>query len=332
MAFKKRSKTSLSLADKVDKMSKSESKQDEAEWRLTVDGQGNGGAVIRFLPHSLGEEYSPFVKTINHGFQSGKRWFIENCPTTLGLDCPVCTSNSELWATDTKANKDIASNRKRKISYWANILVLKDASNPDAENKVFKYRFGIKILQKIQAHSKGNSDLDEPEIDVTCVYDGAPFALKAATVDKQRNYDLSKFGPASPLYKGDETKLEEVFNALHDIDTINDPKNFKAYDVIEKEFNTFLGGSSKTIKPASEELPEDSGVDDDEIDNLLDSATTDDEIEVGDDMDVGDMKDDEVVVEKPKPKPKPKAKTPPPPADDVDVGDLDDLDALLKEL
>ena len=95
MAFKKRSKTSLSLADKVDKMSKSESKQDEAEWRLTVDGQGNGGAVIRFLPHSLGEEYSPFVKTINHGFQSGKRWFIENCPTTLGLDCPVCTSNSE---------------------------------------------------------------------------------------------------------------------------------------------------------------------------------------------------------------------------------------------
>tara|TARA_R110000851_G_scaffold72413_13_gene160476 strand:- start:1048 stop:2028 length:981 start_codon:yes stop_codon:yes gene_type:complete len=326
MAFKKRSKTSLSLADKVEKMSKNDSNKDEAEWKLSVDGQGNGAAVIRFLPHKLGEEYAPFIKTINHGFNVGNRWFIENCPTTHGEQCPVCTSNSELWATETTANKAIASTRKRKISYWANILVLKDSTNPDCENKVFKYRFGVKILEKITAASRGNAELDEPEIDVTCVYDGANFSLKAKTENKQRSYDESKFGISAPLYKGDETKLEEVFNALHDIDTINDAKNFKDYATLEKEFNTFLGASGKkSIKPASEELPSDDEMDDDEMDDLLNSSNESDEIEVD---------DDEIKVDdEPKNQKKSSAakKQAPKPSDD-EMDDLDDLDALLSEL
>jgi hypothetical protein len=285
MGFKKRSGSALSLADKVSKLTEKKAvEKDEAEWKLTVDKSGNGNAVIRFLPHK-DEKKLAFVTMINHGYKQNGRWFIENCPTLHGKDCPICEANRELWATEVESNRKIASLRKQKTSYWANILVLKDPANPDAENKVFKYRFGIKILEKIQAHAKGDEALGESEVDIDCVFEGANFSLKAQKKDDYQNYDLSKFGNSTALYNGDQTKLDALFDSLHDIDDIADEKHCKTYEVLAKEFAAFNGAKdSKKIASASESLPSEDDVEgetvsDKEVDELLNVGNADAELD-----------------------------------------------------
>ncbi|URC15270.1 single-stranded DNA binding protein [Paraglaciecola Antarctic GD virus 1] len=294
MGFKKRSKSALSLADKVSEMTQKTSQKDEAEWKLTVDKAGNGSAVIRFLPHK-DDDKIPFVKMINHGYKENGRWFIENCPTLHGKDCPVCAANTELWATEVKSNRDIAGNRKRKISYWANILIITDKANPESQGKVFKYRFGVKILEKIAAHSKGDEDLGEDEINVDCVYEGANFSLKAQQKDNYQNYDLSKFGAKCALFEGDEGKLEELFDSMHDIDDVANEKHLLSYADLEKAFDKFNGAKgSKKIASAAESLPS--------SDEELDAQSADKEADLI--LDNSENAGDE----------------------------LDDLDALMKEL
>lgn len=301
MGFKKRSKSALSLADKVSEMASKKETKDEAEWRLTVDKQGNGNAVIRFLPHK-DDDKLPFVKMINHGYESAGKWFIENCPTLHGNDCPVCEANSELWATETTANKKIASQRKRKTSYWANILVISDKTNPDAEGKVFKYRFGVKILEKIAAHSKGDEDLGEAEVNIDCVFEGANFSLKAQRKDNFQNYDLSKFGAKSALFDGDEEQLNTLFESMHNIDDVADPKHCMTFDDLQKAFDKFSGAkNSKKIASAAEALPSepnDLSQSDKDLDDAMNKELDDSEL-----LNVGGADDE-----------------------------LDDLDALLGDL
>ena len=40
-------------------------------------------------------------------------------------------------------------NEKEKLSYYANILVVSDPKHPENEGKVFLYKFGKKIFDKI---------------------------------------------------------------------------------------------------------------------------------------------------------------------------------------
>ena len=70
--------------------------KDEKEWKLTLDAQKNGSAVIRFLPNRSDDELA-FVRIVNHSFKKGNQWFIENCPSTHGDydGCPVCQYISE---------------------------------------------------------------------------------------------------------------------------------------------------------------------------------------------------------------------------------------------
>ena len=72
---------------------------DERVWKPTIDTNGNGFSIIRFLPLSKSDmelvenpdDKNPYVRYYTHAFKnqlSGK-WFIENCPTSVGDDCPV---------------------------------------------------------------------------------------------------------------------------------------------------------------------------------------------------------------------------------------------------
>lgn len=61
---------------------------DNRFWKPTVDAAGNAYGVIRFLPAKT-EDTMPYVKTYSHGFQHNGKWFIEECPTTIGKQCPV---------------------------------------------------------------------------------------------------------------------------------------------------------------------------------------------------------------------------------------------------
>ena len=137
------------LEQELEKINKgSESYKDDRFWKPELDQAKNGYAVIRFLPPVEGEDI-PWIRVLNNGFQGPGGWFIENCPTTLGLKCPVCEANGLLWNSGSEKDKEIARKRKRKLSYISNIVVLSDPKNPDNQMKVFLFKYGKKIFDKI---------------------------------------------------------------------------------------------------------------------------------------------------------------------------------------
>lgn len=226
---------------------------DLKEWKLGVDNSGEGSAVIRFLP-SDEDHGAPFVKLINHGFKIGNRWYIENCPTTKGsVDenyqaCPVCSYMSENDTYNT--NNQLYGLMKRKTSFWAKILVIKDQKNPENDGQVFLYRFGVKIMAKITGMINVDETLGEVPVDVTCPVEGANFILKATNVGGNRNYDTSTFQKQTPivgLFKTDgspneaaQAKLSEQMSEVNLGELVADSA-FKSKDVLQNQFDRTLG-------------------------------------------------------------------------------------------
>jgi hypothetical protein len=237
-----------------------EKSEDNRFWQPSVDKSENGYAVIRFLPPPKGEEL-PWVRIWSHGFQGPSgRWYIENSLTTLNLPDPVSEFNTELWNTGIDSNKEIARKQKRKLTYIANILVIKDAANPDNEGKVFLYKFGKKIFDKIK-------DIMQPQFedeDPTNPFDfwkGANFKLKIRKVEGYRNYDKSEFDGVSSIADNDEA-IEDIWNQQYGLQEFVDPKNFKSYDELKKKLDMVLKNTSSvgTADKFSENRMEDEPV------------------------------------------------------------------------
>lgn len=219
------------------------SKEDPKEWKIKTDAAGNGEALIRFLP-SKTEDGLPIVKLVNHSFKVNGKWYWENCSSTHGDfdSCPVCKyiNEKDLYNTDKTEWQLI----KRKASYYANILVLKDPQAPENEGKVFKFRFGQKIYDKIVAMVNVNTDMGEVPVDVTCVFSGANFLLKAKKVDKHQNYDDSRFMQQSQLPKiEDEAYQKYLMENMVDLSEIVAPSQFKPFDELETKFKKTMGVS-----------------------------------------------------------------------------------------
>lgn len=219
---------------------------DDRIWKPQLDKSGNGYAVIRFLPAPDGEDL-PWAKVYNHAFQGPGGWLIDSCLTSIGGKCPVCESNSELWNSGSDANKDLARTRKRKLSYYSNIYVVKDPSSPENEGKLFLFKYGKKIFDKIMAAMQPEFE-DETPINPFDFWEGADFKLKIKKVAGYWNYDSSEFTSPSPLLEGDDESLESLWKKQYSLNEFVNPENFKSYDELKKRLDYVLGvrGSSKT--------------------------------------------------------------------------------------
>jgi hypothetical protein len=244
------------LVKQVEKMSNSNGASDDRFWKLDCDKSGNGYAVIRFLPAPNGEDL-PFVKQYSHAFQGPGGWLIDNCLTTLNQKCPVCEHNSSLWNSGVDANKEVARKQKRKLTYISNIYVVKDPSNPENEGKVFLFKYGKKIFDKISEAMQPEFE-DEVPIDPFDFWKGANFKLKAKNVAGYRNYDSSEFSSQSALNDDDEV-LEAIWNKQYSLNEFVNPDEFKSYEELKKRLDSVLGvkGSSRpTIDPEVEDEDE----------------------------------------------------------------------------
>lgn len=214
---------------------------DKGEWKLKLDQSGSGQAVIRFLP-GKGEEGVPFAVLVNHGFKKSGKWYIENCTSTHGDydSCPVCQHLSKNDSYNT--NQDEYKLLKRKTSYYANILVIKDPADPANEGKVFKYRFGKKIWDKINAMVAVDVEMGETPIDVTCPFDGANFVLKVKKVSGFSNYDESKFlGQSEIANIDDEAYQKSLDEQMIDLATITAKDQFKPFETNQTKFLQAMG-------------------------------------------------------------------------------------------
>jgi hypothetical protein len=229
------------LVKEVEKLNSNNSSADDRLWKPEVDKAGNGYAVIRFLPAPDGEEV-PWIKVYNHAFQGTGGWLIDNCLTTVAGKCPVCESNSELWNSGSDANKEIARARKRKLSYYSNIYVVKDPSNPQNEGKVFLFKYGKKIFDKIQAAMQPEFE-DESAINPFDFWKGADFKLKIKKVAGYWNYDSSEFTSSAPLLDDDDA-LETIWKREYSLSEFIDPEKFKSYEQLKTRLDTVLGKTS----------------------------------------------------------------------------------------
>jgi len=255
--------------EKIDSPQQNYKKDDGNEWKLSVDSAGNGYAVLRFLPAPKGEEL-PWVRMFNHGFQgpTGK-WYIENSLTTLNQQDPVSELNSELWNSGVEANKEIARKQKRRLSYYANVLVVKDSANPQNEGQVMLYKFGKKIFDKIKDVMQPQFE-DEQPVNPFDFWEGVNFKLKARQVDGYRNYDKSEFESTPTPVAEDDAEIEAIWAKQHSLAEIVSPDNFKSYDELKQKLDMVLAGGSKVT--TAEKVAEQTGDVEDQI--FVKEATT----------------------------------------------------------
>jgi hypothetical protein len=223
---------------------------DERLWKPELDKSGNGYAVIRFLPAVKGEDL-PWAKVWNHAFQGPTgQWYIENSLTTLNQKDPVSEHNTRLWNTGLESDKEIARKQKRKLQYFSNIYVVSDTKHPENEGKVFLFRYGKKIFDKITAAMSPEFE-DEKAINPFDFWEGANFKLKIRKVDGYWNYDKSEFEDTSKLFE-DDSEADKVWKSQHSLAEFTAPTNFKSYDELKTRLDAVLSGTVKVGNVADE--------------------------------------------------------------------------------
>jgi hypothetical protein len=226
--------------------------QDDRLWKPELDKTGNGYAVLRFLPAPQKEEM-PWARVWSHAFQGPGGWYIENSLTTLGQKDPVSEENTILWNTGVDSDKEIARKRKRKLSYYSNIYVVSDPKHPENEGKVFLFKFGKKIFDKITEAMQPAFE-DEKPINPFDFWTGANFKLKIRKVDGFWNYDKSEFEAVSPITTDDEV-IKGIWNKQYPLKPFLEAANFKSYDELKEKFNRVVAGSKNTETASEIDLP-----------------------------------------------------------------------------
>ena len=226
--------------------------QDDRIWKPELDKTGNGYAVIRFLPATTGEEM-PWQRVWSHAFQDKGGWYIENSLTTLNQKDPVSEENTRLWNTGVDSDKEIARKRKRKLSYYSNIFVVSDPKHPENEGKVFIFKFGKKIFDKITEAMQPAFD-DETPINPFDFWKGANFKLKIRKVDGYWNYDKSEFESVSQIKESDDD-IKQIWSKQYPLNPFVDPSNFKTYDELKEKLNRVIMGQRNTETVENVDLP-----------------------------------------------------------------------------
>ena len=216
--------------------------KDERLWKPELDKSGNGYAVLRFLPAVEGEDM-PWSKVWNHAFQGPTgQWYIENSLTTIGKADPVSELNSTYWNTGLESDKEIARKQKRKLQYFSNIYVVSDSKNPHNEGKVFLFRYGKKIFDKLMAAMQPEFE-DESPVNPFDFWQGANFKLKIRKVDGYWNYDKSEFEAPSAMFDNDG-QIEDVWKKAYALSEFSAPTNFKSYEELKTRLDTVLSGTT----------------------------------------------------------------------------------------
>ena len=251
--FDKITKALEANTDKPETSGNSKNKyQDDRLWKPELDKTGNGYAVIRFLPATSGEEM-PWQRVWSHAFQDKGGWYIENSLTTLNQKDPVSEENTRLWNTGVDSDKEIARKRKRKLSYYSNIYVVSDPKHPENEGKVFLFKYGKKIFDKITEAMQPAFD-DETPINPFDFWKGANFKLKIRKVDGYWNYDKSEFEGVSQVKESDDD-IKAIWSKQYPLMPFVDPSNFKTYDELKEKLNRVIMGQRNTETVENVDLP-----------------------------------------------------------------------------
>jgi len=250
-----RSKSIESLTEELNKINTKYQNDDDKYWQPTVDKAGNGQAIIRFLPPP-GDEKAPFIRYWEHGFKGPGGWYIEKSLTTLGENDPCAEHNNTLWESGRESDKKIARDQKRKLYYVSNIYVVSDPANPENDGKVFLFKYGKKIFDKINDLMNPAFEGDE-KINPFDLWDGCNFRLRIRKVEGYRNYEKSDFAGQTPLLEDDD-EMKVVWESENPLQPIIAPDKFKTYDALKARLDKVLKINTATKSDTSDSKPDSS--------------------------------------------------------------------------
>lgn len=236
----------------TEKYSKGTIKQKDSRiWNLDPDEEGNSSAQIRFLPRPFddiveGAEYDKFVNfvcKIDHYYKNGSKVYFQLSRRTWGESDPVNDFNNQVYDRDKDLYKTIVScnsGTKRRVSYYSNIYVENDIRHPENNGKVFLFRFGPQIKQKIEDCINPKDKLEDP-IDPFDVFNGVGFRYVSFKKGPFVNYEKSRFDTSPSALTDDEDLMEDILKQCYSLKEFIDITKMKSYEVLENKFIEVMG-------------------------------------------------------------------------------------------
>ena len=152
---------------------------------------------------------------------------------------------------------------------------MSDPKHPENEGKVFLFRYGKKIYDKLMEALQPQFE-DETPVNPFDFWEGANFKLKIRKVDGYWNYDKSEFDSPSKLNE-DDSELDKIWKTEYSLKEFTAPSNFKTYDELKNRLDDVLSGTQSTTSSAEDvELPktEVDGDDKSYVDNVVKTTST----------------------------------------------------------
>ncbi len=275
--------TLVENAANIDKPKNTTTRQDDDRyWKPVGDKDTKSGNFkIRWLPALEGED-NPFVHYWEYAFKwppTGKYYYGRSL-STIGKPDPVADRKKEY--RNAGREKD-AQNMGRADRYVSNILVIDDPSNPENNGKVFLYKYGKQIFNKITLAMAGDEALEKDAFNPFDPWEGKDFVIKLIQKNKMPNYENSTFVDKTTKI-GTDAQIEKIYASQYSLNAEVAEDKYEEYDVLKVRLDKALDSGSTSSRPKpqtsrstpkeddgddSSADPDDVNVDDMNIDDLL---------------------------------------------------------------
>ena len=236
-------------------------KDDPRFWKPNVNNAAKEyQAMVRILPRDIGGTQNFFVRQDMHYFKdiSGtKVVFAAKCRGTLGLDdCPICQyANQFRNHNNNPEMKKLWEERRASKKFMANILVIKDLTNPANDGQILIWEHTPPVARKLNAPAIGGVQLDSVKTfgaePVLVTFD--PSNLKTGhNFVVHMNLDQKGFPTYDPSYwdhdpmsiANDAATENQIMSSIHNLNEFMD--DVESVDVLQSRLQEFLAKQSLT--------------------------------------------------------------------------------------
>jgi hypothetical protein len=233
--------------------------EDTRFYKLAKDKDGNGAALIRFLPDSERGMIQKLFKLNTTITKNGKKRFVsEYSPSSVGLPCPFQEEWQKLWNAGDKENSKMFG---RGVKYIANIKVIKDPRAPENEGKIFLFEMSGSMKDKIQNAvdpSEQDRALGAVPKELFNPLKGNSFRLVSKKgANGQINYDASEvINEVTSVYNSVEEAVEDIKTKSYKLSDMLKPESFMSYDKLKEKLDwvTFKDTEMVQAQPVQAEV------------------------------------------------------------------------------
>ena len=213
---------------------------DDRFYKLKRDENGNGAAIIRFLPDPNMKLLQQLYR-INCNGQKGaeRRWVSELSPQNINQPDPFHKMWADLWQA---GKKEEARQFARQTRFYTNILVIKDPAEPANEGKVFLLDLSQSLklmLENAMFPSDADRALGAEPKSLFNPLQGHNFKLvssKAAT--GFITYEKSSVVDAvTSVFDSKEEAVTFIKENCHPLDDFLKPEAYKSYEELQGKLN-----------------------------------------------------------------------------------------------